>query len=291
MVSNRIKKGLFEWHPVPHSCAFNERIQFIILHYTVANEEDSLKILTRGKVSSHYLLGKAPKGGVPKLYPLVADHKRAWHAGKSVWQGKSELNDCSIGIEIVNSGGNIPEGDNSFSEKVTFEPFQEEQIKAVIVLVKDLMNYYKIPPSHVIGHSDVAPTRKIDPGAAFPWKRLAKEGIGLWPDDRVVAALQKEVDERDGGFLREVQAKLWQVGYRQTPQSGEYDEITKKILRAFHLHFRQDDIRPVANARTWALLEALIKLQEAEQAKEDEKQAERLANCRKLKEEADKKGK
>ena len=281
MMSSKLKSGLFEWTPVPHACAFNERIQFIILHYTVVDEEGSLKILTRGKVSSHYLLGKAPEGGVPKLYPLVAEHKRAWHAGKSVWQGKTELNDTSIGIEIVNSGANISEEDSNFYENVAFEPFQEAQIKALIVLVKDLMKHYKIPPSHVIGHSDVAPTRKLDPGAVFPWRRLAKEGIGLWPDDREGASLQREVNEHDEAFLREVQAKLWQVGYQQTPQTGEYDPTTKKILRAFHLHFRQEDIRPIANARTWALLEVLIRMQEAEKAKEDEKNAQRLEECKK----------
>ncbi|MDH5832624.1 N-acetylmuramoyl-L-alanine amidase [Luteimonas kalidii] len=143
------------------------RAQVIVLHYT---EQDSVAqslrtLRTRnsgGPVSSHYLVGDDGE-----IYQLVSDEHRAWHAGAGSWGTIHELNSASIGIEIDNDG---------------IEPFSEPQVAALLRLLDDLTSRHRIPKDAVIGHSDLAPGRKIDPGPLFPWKRLADAGYGAWPD-------------------------------------------------------------------------------------------------------------
>ncbi len=143
------------------------RPQLIVLHYT---EQDSVAqslhtLRTRnsgGPVSAHYLVGDDGA-----IYQLVADDHRAWHAGAGSWGTIHELNSASIGIEIDNDG---------------IEPFSEPQVAALLRLLEDLTARHRIPKTEVIGHSDLAPGRKIDPGPLFPWKRLHDAGFGLWPD-------------------------------------------------------------------------------------------------------------
>ncbi|MCA0300040.1 MAG: N-acetylmuramoyl-L-alanine amidase [Proteobacteria bacterium] len=160
------RNPLATWVP---SKNFDERRPVVIvLHYTEQDSvEQSLDTLrsrnSGGRVSSHYLLGKDGK-----IYQLVSDAKRAWHAGAGRWGAITDVNNASIGIEIDNDGKS---------------PFPDAQIDSLIVLLRDLTTRLRIPPTQIIGHSDLAPTRKIDPGPLFPWKRLHDAGFGLWPAD------------------------------------------------------------------------------------------------------------
>ena len=147
------------------------RQKFIILHYTAGNRDSSLKTLTKNEVSAHYLVSDDKSEPV---YSLVDENKRAWHAGVSDWKGRNNLNDTSVGIEIVN-GGDV---------SGTFVPYKDFQIKEVAVLVKYLADKYEIPATNILGHSDIAPQRKSDPGPLFPWKELyTKYNIGMWYDN------------------------------------------------------------------------------------------------------------
>ena len=153
---------------------FNERtrpIDTILLHYTAGDLVPSLRRLCDGsgtdRVSAHYVVDR---NGT--IYRLVDEKKRAWHAGTSQWKGKTDMNSASIGIEIVNLG-HLPGG--------KFDPYPEAQIRAVIALCQDIRKRHRI--RHILGHSDVAIGRKIDPGEHFPWKRLAEAGLGFWTED------------------------------------------------------------------------------------------------------------
>lgn len=152
-------------HP---SANYDSRIQFVVVHYTSASLERSLQLLTHGDVSSHYLIGDDKSATV---YKLMDENQRAWHAGESQWQGRTWLNSSSIGIEIVNPGyKDTPTGR-------LWYPYSEAQIQSLITLLKDISKRNGISPRHIIGHSDIAPLRKLDPGPLFPWKRLAAEGL------------------------------------------------------------------------------------------------------------------
>jgi N-acetylmuramoyl-L-alanine amidase len=143
-------------------------VQFLILHYTAIDEPTSLKVLSQQGVSSHYLVGDQ----MPvKVWQLVDESKMSYHAGLSDWKGYSRLNASSIGIEIVNLGfRDAPEGR-------TYFPFPQAQIDRVIALVKDIVARHQIRPEYILGHSDIAPQRKSDPGPLFPWKQLADAGL------------------------------------------------------------------------------------------------------------------
>lgn len=193
------------WVPSPNHD--ERRAVVIVLHYTEQDSvEESLHTLrTRnsgGPVSSHYLVGD--DGGI---YQLVADAHRAWHAGGGRWGTITDLNSASIGIEIDNDGR---------------EPFTEPQVQALLRLLGDLSTRLRIPPSQVIGHSDLAPSRKIDPGPLFPWRRLAEAGFGIWPADDAPPA--------PPGF--DAMRALEQVGY-----DTSHGDAT---IRAFRLRFRGD---------------------------------------------------
>jgi N-acetylmuramoyl-L-alanine amidase len=144
-------------HP---SANYDSRIQFVVVHYTSASLERSLQLLTHGEVSSHYLIGD-DKGAT--IYKLMDENLRAWHAGESEWQGRTWLNSSSIGIEIVNPGFKVlPSGERFWY------PYSEDQVQSLIVLLKDISKRYAINPHSIIGHSDIAPLRKLDPGPLFP---------------------------------------------------------------------------------------------------------------------------
>lgn len=139
------------------------RPQYVILHHTTnATADEALATLTSplSRVSAHYLVGRDGR-----LFYLVDERRRAWHAGHSYWGGNRDLNSASIGIELDNTGD---------------EPFPDAQIEALIVLLRDLTTRWRMPPQNVLGHGDVAPGRKADPSALFPWRRLAQAGFGLW---------------------------------------------------------------------------------------------------------------
>ena len=141
--------------------AQNFRQKYVILHYTAIDHDKSVKVLTTQSVSAHYLVNDMDNA---EIYQLVDENKRAYHAGISAWRNDSSLNDTSIGIEIVNNGFTEQGG------KRTFVPFPDYQVKKVAELVKDLVTRYQISPTNVLAHSDIAPTRKQDPGPLFPWR-------------------------------------------------------------------------------------------------------------------------
>ncbi len=225
----------------------DSRVLFLILHYTDENLEDSIRILTQQQVSSHYLLSDE---NPPRIYRLVDEERRAWHAGDSFWKGHAGLNASSIGIEIVNAGGKRA-ADGSLS----FAPYPAEQIDALIPLVKDIMARHQILPARVLGHSDIAPQRKIDPGALFPWKRLADAGIIPWPDAPRVAA-QRAIYEAKLPDVAWFQRALATLGFK-VPDSAVLDEPTRRVVAAFQMKYRPSRIDGQPDAETAALLQVL----------------------------------
>jgi len=222
----------------------DSRAQFLVLHYTVIDFDKSLKVLTTGgQVSSHYLVRDEP----PRTYLLVDEKNRAWHAGPSSWQGTTNLNAASIGIEIVNPGWvDGPQGR-------IYAPFPQAQIDEVIGLVKDIVARHKIRPERIIGHADIAPGRKQDPGPAFPWKQLADAGIIPWPDLAQVA-MRRTVYNAQLPDVAWFQARLSQHGYAVS-RSGELDAQTKDALATFQMKYRPSLYDGVPDPETAALLD------------------------------------
>jgi N-acetylmuramoyl-L-alanine amidase len=145
-------------------------IDMLVIHYTgMPTAAEALDRLTdpQAKVSAHYLIDEDGT-----LYHLVAEKDRAWHAGESYWRGAAGLNARSIGIELVNPG-----------HEFGYRPFPEAQMAALVALASALVRRYPIPPCNVVGHSDIAPRRKSDPGELFDWRRLALAGVGIWPQE------------------------------------------------------------------------------------------------------------
>lgn len=234
----------------------DERVQFLVMHYTALSMQDSLHVLSDEAVSVHYLVPDAPQqqGGKLIAYQLVPEARRAWHAGASEWQGTTELNGTSIGIENVNPGfRDTPQG------RVWF-PYSAQQTALIVALAKDIVARYQIAPTRVVGHSDIAPQRKQDPGPLFPWKALADAGVGAWPDsvtvERYLAGRAPNLP-LPSTAIPELQAKLARYGYA-VPQSGLLDPATTQVIAAFQMHFRPADFSGVPDAQTEALLDALL---------------------------------
>jgi N-acetylmuramoyl-L-alanine amidase len=224
------------------SVSQSSRVQYVVLHYTSTDMDSSLRVLTRDGVSSHYLIGDDPA----KIYLLVDENRRAWHAGESEWQGRTWLNASTLGIELVN------EGYRETANGRVYQPFSEEQIDALILLLKDIVQRHNLPLGSIIGHSDIAPQRKVDPGPLFPWKRLADAGLLPWPDARAVAREQA----RFAAALPTVgwfQQQLARQGYT-TPQTGTLDKATRNVIAAFQMKYRQRLYDGQPDAETAALL-------------------------------------
>lgn len=209
----------------PH---FNERtllLNSILIHYTdMPNAEETLAWLChpQSQLSAHYLVDEEGK-----IFHLVPEEKRAWHAGESYWQGCTDLNSCSIGIELTNSG-----------HSHGYQPFPETQIEALMRLCQDLRARWDIPSSRILGHSDVAPRRKQDPGHLFPWETLAREGLGLWPSANTP---HKKSNVREA---------LENIGYETMSLSH--------TLLAFQRHFQPHKVDGVADEETHRLLMGLM---------------------------------
>ena len=222
------------------------RVQFVILHYTNASLERSLALLTHGEVSSHYLIGDDRDGTV---YQMVDESRRAWHAGESQWEGRTWLHSTSIGIEIVNPG---------FTDTPTgrvWHPYSEAQVQSLILLLKDIAKRNNIQPRHIIGHSDIAPLRKLDPGPLFPWKRLADEGLGIWPNAQAVAQQQARFAVNPPSITW-YQQQLARFGYA-IEQTGVYDVATRHVIAAFQMRFRPQRFDGQPDAQTAAMLQVL----------------------------------
>jgi len=229
----------------------DSRVQFLIIHFTTVNLPSSLKTLTQGPVSSHYLVSER-QGSVPAtVYQLVDENRRAYHAGVSSWKGATALNASSIGIEIVNLGGQ--KAANGLG--LNFQDFQAEQIDRVVELVKQIVVRHQIKPERILGHSDIAPTRKNDPGPKFPWKRLADEGLIPWPDAKAVAE-RKAAYDLTLPSVTWFQEKLVKHGFT-LPATGEQDKLTTDIISAFQQKYRPARFDGLPDAETAAILEVL----------------------------------
>jgi N-acetylmuramoyl-L-alanine amidase len=220
----------------------DSRVQFIILHYTEIDFEHSLRRLTREEVSSHYLVNDRPA----TIYRLVDESRRAWHAGPSYWQGYTHLNANSIGIEIVNRG-------NGGDPSAGYAEYSEAQIAAVIALVRDVQRRHAVRPDRVLGHSDVQPVIKQDPGPRFPWVRLALAGLIVWPDPDAVAAARHRYEQELPPTLW-FQQRLATHGF-DVAATGVPDEATLAAMRAFQMKYRPARYDGIADAETAALLD------------------------------------
>lgn len=223
------------------------RVDLLVLHYTALDFADSLRVLTQQVVSSHYLVDVDP----PTVYRLVPEDRRANHAGVSAWQGRRLLNMSSIGIEIVNLGRMLtPEGER-------YVPYPQVQIDAVIALVRDICTRWGIPPERVVGHADIAPGRKQDPGPLFPWRQLAQAGLSIWFDEVRVHALQT-VFARELPPLSWFRSRLAAFGYAVPEDEGELlDTATRDVLVSFQMRFRPTRYDGEPDAQTAAILAAL----------------------------------
>ena len=216
----------------------------LILHYTgMPTLQGALDLLTDPKreVSAHYVIAEDGE-----IWQLVPEARRAWHAGVARWKSETDLNSCSIGIEIANPGhdGGLP-------------PFPDGQIAAVIALAKDIASRWKLKPERVLAHSDIAPARKRDPGEAFPWARLAAAGIGAWVEPAPIAGGPLFQPAQEGPPVRAIQAMLAVYGYG-IELSGVYDKPTETVVAAFQRHFRPERVDGLADASTLKTLKALI---------------------------------
>jgi N-acetylmuramoyl-L-alanine amidase len=210
----------------------------LILHYTgMATGAEALARLAdaEAKVSAHYCVDEDGT-----VFAMVAEAKRAWHAGLSNWAGRSRLNDVSIGIEIINTG-----------HAYGLKPFPEAQIAAVISLSREIMERHRIIQARVLAHSDIALTRKSDPGELFPWAELARAGVGLWPE----AARCNSFGQRPP--LITAQRLLAQWGYA-VAESGALDVATASATAAFQRRFRPRRVDGVFDAECGELLTSLL---------------------------------
>lgn len=227
---------------------FNDRkhpIDMLVLHYTgMQNGQMALDRMCDevAGVSAHYMVWEDGR-----VIQMVGEDKRAWHAGVSCWQGDDDLNSRSIGIEIVNGGHDVRLTDGSL------EPFPQAQVDAVIELCSGILERWDIPNSRIVGHSDIAPARKEDPGEHFPWARLAAAGIGVWPHDLDPAAQDPDPPEQIGDYIRHMQADLAAIGYA-LEVTGRDDEITAKTVTAFQRRWVQDAVTGKADPVTRSMI-------------------------------------
>jgi N-acetylmuramoyl-L-alanine amidase len=213
------------------TCNFDERtstpIDMLVLHYTgMETSQGAIERLCdpAAKVSAHYVIDE--EGA---LTQLVAEDCRAWHAGEAFWSGHHDINDRSIGIELVNPG-----------HEFGLSAFPEIQMRGLEKLALSIINRYQIPARNVVGHSDVAPRRKQDPGELFDWFRLSKAGVGIWPED----ALPLDLNQQEGTDL------LASYGYETVDFS--------KTVEAFQRHFRPISVTGFLDRETAGLLDHLI---------------------------------
>ena len=202
-------------------------VDMLVLHYTGMETGDAAlerMCYEQASVSAHYMIRE--DGSVAQL---VDEEKRAWHAGVSRWQADEDLNSRSIGIEIVNGGHDWPRDDGSLP------PYPDAQINAVIELSDEIISRWEIPQTRIVGHSDIAPTRKQDPGEHFPWAKLAQAGIGLWPLSLAEADKSIEATLPMIGYdMRDSEAAVWAFQRRWRPSrvDGVADPDTKSIATA-----------------------------------------------------------
>tara|TARA_B100001123_G_C15114025_1_gene948613 strand:- start:67 stop:789 length:723 start_codon:yes stop_codon:yes gene_type:complete len=218
-------------------------IKIIVLHYTgMQSERESIVRLcnSRSKVSSHFVISRNGK-----IYRLVKDNYIAWHAGKSCWGNFKNLNKNSIGIELVNKG-----------HRFGYTNFGKKQLLSLIKICNSLSKKYKIKSRNIIGHSDIAPLRKKDPGEKFPWKELASKKIGIWHscNSGVLKKLRKDRDlkkkERE-----KFRKNLIKIGYCFSSKKKYFT----KILKAFQMHYRKELVNGILDKECLVIAQNLSK--------------------------------
>jgi len=227
------------------------RPDMILLHYTgMRTGEAALARLCSAdsKVSSHYVVFE---GG--RIVQCVPEALRAWHAGESSWAGETDINSCSIGIEIVNPG-----------HEFGYPDYPLRQIAAVISLCRSIMTRRgPINPARVLAHSDVAPARKQDPGEKFPWELLSDSGVGHWVRPAPLSADDSTLKPDDSGeAVTQLQRVLRGYGYG-IEETGSYDDATRAVVIAFQRHFRPALVDGIADASTLLTLRALLEARPA----------------------------
>lgn len=240
--------------PLPHyslqAPSQSARIKMVILHYTAEDNARSLQLLTHGPVSAHYLITSPTPTTPVRIYQLVAESQAAWHAGISGWQGQISLNSVSIGIELVNPGYYRQ---STGSQCRSFAP---AQIHALASLLRQIVQRYQLTPQQILGHSDVSPERKQDPGPCFPWHDLAKEGFGAWPDSHQVSAALGRRSPWQASDPQVLSRLLRRFGYPLPVGATRAQQ--QAVFRAFQMHFRPALISGRADAGTEAIAQALV---------------------------------
>ncbi len=224
----------------------------LILHYTGMETADAaLDWLTceESKVSAHYLVDEAGR-----VTQMVAEDMRAWHAGQSDWAGETDLNSCSIGIEIHNPGHDFD-----------YPDFPDMQMRAVEALCLDILSRQTIPAARVLAHSDIAPGRKRDPGDKFDWPRLARAGIGLWVEPAPLAADEGWGAGDESEAIAQLQAELQEFGYR-IEVTSTYGKGLVQVVEAFQRHFRPARVDGRADQSTRETLARLLAAHRATKA-------------------------
>ncbi len=232
----------------------------IVLHYTgMSDNEAALKLLSSpgSEVSAHYVVLQDGH-----IIQMVAEDRRAWHAGTSSWAGETDINSYSIGIEIANPGH-----DHNYPE------FPRRQVAAVTALCRSIFTRYKIRADRVLAHSDIAPARKQDPGEKFPWRLLADSGIGLWvkPAPLNIPGPIFVLGEKNP-TIEEAQKLLARFGYGVSA-SGYFDGTTRDAIAAFQRHFRPARVDGVLDVSTLTTLRALLAERDAKLTQAIAKQA------------------
>ena len=218
----------------------DQPVDILLLHYTdMESAEAALARMTdaAARVSAHYCIDEDGT-----VYRLVPEERRAWHAGVSFWAGARDINARSIGIELVNPG-----------HTCGYQPFPDAQMQALEELARGILARHPIPAHRVLGHSDVAPARKIDPGELFDWRRLARASIGLWPE-----SLSLPPGPADSSpAIADLQSKLGRFGY-EVAATGVLDQGTQQALSAFQRHFRPARFDGAPDGETQRLLAAVV---------------------------------
>ncbi|HCU58524.1 MAG TPA: N-acetylmuramoyl-L-alanine amidase [Alphaproteobacteria bacterium] len=224
---------------VPYFDERNAKIDMIVIHSMAHDLRGALESFQRHEVSSHYMIDE--KG---KIYQFVNDEKRAWHAGKSYWQEKENLNHNSIGIELCSSS-------------LGQEPYPDKQISALIRLCQRLKRKYHIKKNRILGHSDIAPTRKPDPGKAFPWSYLARHGLGVWYDLKNAQKVQlfdeKVLLSQIGYDISDLTAAKWAFIRHFVGKYVPHDTIQNLLEKPYpdSINIPQDEFLKVLKA-VWA---------------------------------------
>ncbi|HEY0296023.1 MAG TPA: N-acetylmuramoyl-L-alanine amidase [Bordetella sp.] len=221
----------------------DSRVRYVVLHYTDLPADASLRVLSQQQVSVHYLITDA---NPPHVYRLVPETRNAWHAGASSWYGEIELNNTSIGIEIVNLANSAG----------AWQPYTQGQIDTLLPLLRDIVQRHGIAPQNIVGHSDIAPQRKIDPGPLFPWRLLAQNGLGRWYDEAAQAAQLARLQNEPLPDVSWFQQQLQRLGY-ECPQDGQLTPATRRVIAAFQMHYRPSRYDGTPDAETAAIMIAL----------------------------------